>query len=151
MFMGPQNWYQGMNSVSLCSLAGRYENPIPPWCLAPIDFLKIPAQITFFFVPWKLIDCCVGKWKVKCLLFLFCFIILILFQIFCLIPCHFKFSRGLQRDVVHRFVVFLLLLLSIMFLLCLMFLLTLCFRCSEVPAVFIFYIHLAAEYKLQIL
>ncbi len=32
-----------MNSASLCSLAGRYENPIPPRCLAPIDFLKIPA------------------------------------------------------------------------------------------------------------
>jgi hypothetical protein len=29
--------------ASLCSLAGRYENPIPPRCLAPIDFLKIPA------------------------------------------------------------------------------------------------------------
>jgi hypothetical protein len=34
-----------MNSASLCSLAGRYENPIPPRCLAPIDFLKIPAQL----------------------------------------------------------------------------------------------------------
>jgi hypothetical protein len=33
-----------MNSASLCSLAGRYENPFPPRCLAPIDFLKIPAQ-----------------------------------------------------------------------------------------------------------
>jgi hypothetical protein len=32
-----------MNSASLCSLAGRYENPIPPRCLAPLDFLKIPA------------------------------------------------------------------------------------------------------------
>jgi hypothetical protein len=29
---------------SLCSLAGRYNNPIPPRCLAPIGFLKIPAQ-----------------------------------------------------------------------------------------------------------
>ncbi len=28
------------------SLAGRYENPIPPRCLAPIDFLKIPALPT---------------------------------------------------------------------------------------------------------
>jgi hypothetical protein len=27
-----------------CSLAGRYDNPIPPKFLAPIDFLKIPAQ-----------------------------------------------------------------------------------------------------------
>jgi hypothetical protein len=27
-----------------CSLAGRYDNPIPPRCLAPIDSLKIPAQ-----------------------------------------------------------------------------------------------------------
>jgi hypothetical protein len=32
-----------MNSASLCSLAGRYDNPIPPRFLAPIAFLKIPA------------------------------------------------------------------------------------------------------------
>ncbi len=36
-----------MNSASLCCLAGRYENPIPPRCLAPIDFLKIPALLPF--------------------------------------------------------------------------------------------------------
>jgi hypothetical protein len=35
-----------MNSASLCSLAGRYDNPIPPQFLAPQDFLKIPAQTT---------------------------------------------------------------------------------------------------------
>ncbi len=33
-----------MNSASLCSLAGRYDNPLPLRFLAPIDFLKIPAQ-----------------------------------------------------------------------------------------------------------
>jgi hypothetical protein len=44
--LGPRNWFQGMNSASLCSLAGRYDNPIPPRFLAPIDFLKIPAQFT---------------------------------------------------------------------------------------------------------
>ncbi len=43
MFIGPRNRFQGMNSASLCSLAGRYDNPIPPRFLAPIDFLKIPA------------------------------------------------------------------------------------------------------------
>ncbi len=45
MFMGPRNWFQGINSTSLCSLAGRYDNPItiPPRFLAPIDFLKILA------------------------------------------------------------------------------------------------------------
>jgi hypothetical protein len=32
-----------MNSASLCSLAGRYDNPIPTRFLAPIDCLKIPA------------------------------------------------------------------------------------------------------------
>ncbi len=32
-----------MNSASLCSLAGRYDNPIPLGFLAPIDFLKIPV------------------------------------------------------------------------------------------------------------
>jgi hypothetical protein len=47
MFMGPRNWFQGMNSASLCCLAGQYENPIPPRFLAPIDFLKIPAQYTY--------------------------------------------------------------------------------------------------------
>jgi hypothetical protein len=33
-----------MNSASLFSLAGRYDNPILPRLLAPIDYLKIPAQ-----------------------------------------------------------------------------------------------------------
>ncbi len=47
MLMGPRNWFQGMNSASLCSLAGRYDNPIPPRFLAPIDFLKIPALYGF--------------------------------------------------------------------------------------------------------
>jgi hypothetical protein len=41
--MEPRNRCQGINSASLCSLAGRYDNPIPTRCLAPIDFLKIPA------------------------------------------------------------------------------------------------------------
>jgi hypothetical protein len=43
MFMGPRNSF--LNSASLCSLAGRYDNPIPPRFLAPIDILKIPALI----------------------------------------------------------------------------------------------------------
>jgi hypothetical protein len=43
--MGPRNRFQGMNSASLCSLAGRYDNPLPPRFLAPIDSLKIPALI----------------------------------------------------------------------------------------------------------
>jgi len=34
-----------MNSASLCSLAGRYDNDIPTRFLAPIDCLKIPAQL----------------------------------------------------------------------------------------------------------
>ncbi len=43
MFMEPRNLFRGMNSASLCSLAGRYDNPIPTRFLAPIDCLKIPA------------------------------------------------------------------------------------------------------------
>ncbi len=42
--MEPWNRFQGMNSASVCSLAGRYDNPIPTRCLAPIDCLIIPAQ-----------------------------------------------------------------------------------------------------------
>jgi hypothetical protein len=45
--MEPRNRCQGINSASLFSLAGRYDNPIPTRCLAPIDFLKIPAQVLF--------------------------------------------------------------------------------------------------------
>ncbi len=41
--MKPRNRFQEMNSASLCSLAGRYDNPIPPRFLALIDCLKIPA------------------------------------------------------------------------------------------------------------
>ncbi len=41
-----------MNSSSLCSLAGRYENPIPTRFLAPIDCLKIPAQCAQFVSPY---------------------------------------------------------------------------------------------------
>ncbi len=44
-YMEPRNRFQGMDSASPCSLAGRYHNPIPTRCLAPIDFLKIPAQV----------------------------------------------------------------------------------------------------------
>jgi hypothetical protein len=43
-----RNRFQGMNSASLCSLAGRYDNPIPPRFLAPIDCLKIPALYIYF-------------------------------------------------------------------------------------------------------
>ncbi len=39
-----RNRFQGINSTSLCSLAGRFDNPIPTRFLAPIDCLKIPAQ-----------------------------------------------------------------------------------------------------------
>ncbi len=34
---------KGNDSASLCSLAGRYDNPIPTQFLAPIDCSKIPA------------------------------------------------------------------------------------------------------------
>ncbi len=47
--MGPRNRFQGMNSASLCSLAGRYDNPLPPRFLAPIASLKIPAQSAKLF------------------------------------------------------------------------------------------------------
>jgi hypothetical protein len=33
----------GIDSAILCSLAGRYDNPVPTWLLAPIDYYKIPA------------------------------------------------------------------------------------------------------------
>ncbi len=41
--MEPRNQFQGMNYAGLWSLAGRYDNPIPPRFLAPIDSLKVRA------------------------------------------------------------------------------------------------------------
>ncbi len=43
-FKEPRNWFQGVDSASLCSLAVRYDNPITTRFLAPIDCSKIPAQ-----------------------------------------------------------------------------------------------------------
>ncbi len=40
---GARNRFLGMNSASLCSLAGRYDNPIHTRFLAPIDCLKFSA------------------------------------------------------------------------------------------------------------
>ncbi len=34
-FSGARNRFQGIDSASLCSLAVRYDNPIPTWFLAP--------------------------------------------------------------------------------------------------------------------
>ncbi len=41
--MEPRIWFQWINSASLCSLTGQYDNPIPTRFLALIDCLKIPA------------------------------------------------------------------------------------------------------------
>ncbi len=43
-FMEPRNRFQGIKSASPCSLACRYDNPIPTRFQAPIDCLKFPAQ-----------------------------------------------------------------------------------------------------------
>jgi hypothetical protein len=46
-FIEPRNRFQGMNSASLCSLAGRYDNPIPSRILAPMDSLT--SETTYMF------------------------------------------------------------------------------------------------------
>jgi hypothetical protein len=48
--MEPMNRFQGINSASLCSLAGRYDVPIPTRCLAPIDLSKNSSSV---LVPWR--------------------------------------------------------------------------------------------------
>jgi hypothetical protein len=42
-FKGPRNQFQGIDSATLCSLAGHFDNPIRSRFLAPIDCSKIPA------------------------------------------------------------------------------------------------------------
>ncbi len=58
-FMEPRNRFQGMNSASLCSLAGRYDNPIPTRFLVPIECLKIPALVVPCLSRWT--DCITGR------------------------------------------------------------------------------------------
>ncbi len=41
-----RNIFHGIDSASLCSLAGRYDNPVPSRFLGPIDWSKMPAQCT---------------------------------------------------------------------------------------------------------
>ncbi len=45
-FMESRNRFQGIDNASLCSLAGRYDNPIPTRLLAHIECSKIPALST---------------------------------------------------------------------------------------------------------
>jgi hypothetical protein len=46
-FKEPRNRFQGIDSAKLCSLMGRYDNPIPTRFLAPIGCSKIPALGSF--------------------------------------------------------------------------------------------------------
>jgi hypothetical protein len=57
-FWEPRNRFQGIDSASLCSLAGRYDNPIPTRFPAPIDSSKIPAQERMALYMWG-----GGVWK----------------------------------------------------------------------------------------
>jgi hypothetical protein len=43
LLRSPRNRFQRINFASLCSLAGRYDNPILTRFLIPIDCFKIPA------------------------------------------------------------------------------------------------------------
>ncbi len=65
-----------MNSASLCSLPGQYDNPLPTRFLAPIDCLKIPAQSEFtpfaggkylgepkIVISWRCM--CISRWGVS--------------------------------------------------------------------------------------
>jgi hypothetical protein len=49
-FMEPRHRFQGIFSANLHSLADRYDNPFPTRFLAPIDCLKIPAQMSNDFL-----------------------------------------------------------------------------------------------------
>ncbi len=54
--MEPRNRFQGIDSASLCSLAGWYDNPLPPQFLAPFDSLKIPTLYNNP-IPNRFLDC----------------------------------------------------------------------------------------------
>jgi hypothetical protein len=47
-FEEPRNRFPGIDSASQCSLAGRYDNPLPTRFLSSIDCSKIPAQLAYY-------------------------------------------------------------------------------------------------------
>ncbi len=47
-FKEHRNRFQEIESASLCSLAGRYDKPIPTQFLAPTDCCTIPALVPWF-------------------------------------------------------------------------------------------------------
>jgi hypothetical protein len=55
-FKEPRNRFQGITSASLCTLAGRYDNPIPTRLLAPIDCYCYLADLRFFSATPKVVD-----------------------------------------------------------------------------------------------
>jgi hypothetical protein len=57
MFMKPRNQFQGMNSASLCSLAGRNDNTIPTLFIAPIKLFKNSSSWKRFLGidPWTIL------------------------------------------------------------------------------------------------
>jgi hypothetical protein len=67
-FMEARNRFQGNDSASLCSLAGRYDNPIPTRFLAPIDCSKIPAQTSLKTLKMGDISKEVAKTLLTCML-----------------------------------------------------------------------------------
>jgi hypothetical protein len=50
-FMEPRNRFQGIASASLCSLAGRYDNPIPARFLAPNSLFPNSSTGTWTLEP----------------------------------------------------------------------------------------------------
>ena len=54
-FKEPKNRFQGANSARMCSLAGRYDNPIPTRFQASIDCLKIPALISDYTILYSIV------------------------------------------------------------------------------------------------
>ncbi len=58
-FGDPKNRFLGTNFARLCSLMGRYDNPINTRFLAPTGSSKIPSQFKLLFIFH-------GRWKVVC-------------------------------------------------------------------------------------
>jgi hypothetical protein len=69
-FLGSRNRVRNELSyrpVSLCRLAGWYDNLIPPRFLAPIDYSKIPAQYSILLsIEKRGLESCIviqGVWR----------------------------------------------------------------------------------------
>jgi hypothetical protein len=89
--MEPRNRFQGMNSASLCSLAGRYDNPIHTRFLATIRLFKnSSSDLNVSLRPWVYVH----QWMTW--MYFLVYLYKVMLEYPCFVSCHY-FAKHLTH------------------------------------------------------